>query len=117
MVERTEHLFGVNLMISDYSPALRRTRRRRWQRDPRLVVAGLVTALAGFFVLAGDVYGALNVGQPTIVHVHAGDSLWNLAAAQYPGSDLRERVAQIIADNHLAGGTISPGQVLELPAP
>lgn len=104
-------------MISDYSPALRRTRRRRWQRDPRLIVAGLVTAVAGSFVLAGDVYGALNVGQPITVQVRAGDSLWNLAAAHYPGSDLRDRVAQIMADNHLAGGTINPGQVLELPAP
>lgn len=104
-------------MVSDYSPALRRPRRRRWQRDPRVVAGGVAGAVVACFVLGGNAYGALNVDQPTNVRVHAGDSLWNLAAAQYPGGDLRDRVAQIIAANHLDGGTISPGQVLELPAP
>lgn len=104
-------------MIRDFSPAVRRARHRCWQRNPRLVASGVATAVVGCILLAGNVYGGLNVGRASTVHVRAGDTVWSLAARHYPGDDLRDRVAQIIAANRLADGTITPGQILELPAP
>lgn len=94
---------------------MRRARRRR--RDPRVVVAGLVVAVAGSIFLGGNVYGALTVGQPVQVHVQLGDSLWSIASAHYSGGDLRDRVDQIITLNHLEGSAITPGETLLLPAP
>lgn len=105
------------VMISDYSAAVRRPRRRRWQRDPRVVVAGAVTAVACSVLLGGNVYGALNVAQPGHVQVHAGDSIWGIASRYYQSGDVRDHVDQIIALNHLSGGSITPGEVLLLPAP
>ena len=103
-------------MISDFSPALRTQRRRRWQRDPRVVAAGVITAIAGSVLLGGNVYGALSTAAPAQVHVHAGDSIWSIAAAHYPTGDVRDHVDQIITLNHLEGGAITPGQTLLLPA-
>jgi LysM domain len=104
-------------MIDDYSSALKRPRRRRWQRDPRVVTAGAAVAIAGFMVLGGNVYGALNVGQPLSVKVHAGDSLWTIAASHYQSGDVRDHIDQIMSLNHLAGSAITPGEDLLLPAP
>lgn len=104
-------------MIRDYGSQVRRPRRRRWQRDPRVVVAGLVTAVAGSVLLGGNVYGALNVGQPAHVQVHRGDTLWSIASSNYQSGDVRDHIDQIIALNHLNGGSISPGETLLLPAP
>jgi hypothetical protein len=103
-------------MIADVAQPVRRPRRRRWQRDPRVVASGALVAVSGFVFLGGNVYGALNVGQPLHVQVHAGDSLWSIASSHYQG-DMRDRVDQIIGLNHLAGGSISPGETLLLPAP
>lgn len=104
-------------MISDFAPAIRRSRRRPWQRDPRVVVAGIATAALGFVLLGGNVYGALDVGLPAHVEVHSGDSLWTIAASHYPSGDVRDLVAQIITLNHLSGSSINPGETLLLPAP
>jgi LysM domain len=104
-------------MLNDVGPAVRRPRRRRWQRDPRLIAAGVATAVAGVVFISGDVYGALNVAQPLHVKVHAGDSLWTIASAHYQAGDVRDHVDQIIGLNHLAGSSITPGEDLLLPAP
>ncbi|HEY7926312.1 MAG TPA: LysM peptidoglycan-binding domain-containing protein [Candidatus Dormibacteraeota bacterium] len=104
-------------MIRDYGSQVRRPRRGRWQRDPRVVVAGVVTAVAGSVLLGGNVYGALNVSQPGHVQVHRGDSLWSIASRNYQSGDVRDHIDQIIALNHLNGGSISPGETLLLPAP
>ncbi len=61
-------------MVNDYARPLRRSRRRPWQRNPRVVLAGVVTAGAGLVFLGGNVYGGFNVGQPQHVTVHAGDT-------------------------------------------
>lgn len=104
-------------MINDYARPVRRSRRRPWQRDPRVVLAGVVTAGAGLVVLGGNVYGGFNVGQPQHLTVHAGDTLWSIASADYPDGDVRDHVDQIISLNHLPGGSITPGEDLLLPAP
>ena len=103
-------------MITDFGPAMQRPRRARWQRRPRVVLAGILTAVVGSVVLGGNVYGALSVGQPAQVHVQPGDSLWSIASAHYSSGDPRDHVDQIIALNHLSGSSITPGEVLLLPA-
>lgn len=103
-------------MITDFGPAVRRPRRRRWQRDPRVVAAGMATAVGGFVLLGSNVYGALDVGRPAQVQVHRGDSLWSIAAAHYQSGDVRDHIDQIIALNHLDSSAITPGETLLLPA-
>jgi LysM repeat protein len=56
-----------------------------------------------------------STGVRTVV-VAPGDSLWSIAATDYPGQDIRERVAEIIARNSLGSAPIQPGEVLHLPA-
>lgn len=104
-------------MLYDHATPIRRRRRPVWRRSPRVVGAGLAAAVLGSLVLGGDVYGALGAGQPQHVRVHAGDSLWAIAAAHYPGGDIRERVDEITSLNHLSGVSITPGEDLLLPAP
>ncbi len=104
-------------MLSDCGRPVRRSRRRPWQRNPRVVLAGVITAGAGLVFLGGNVYGGFNVGQPQHLTVHAGDTLWSIAAAHYQAGDVRDHIDQIVALNHLAGGSITPGEDLLLPAP
>jgi LysM repeat protein len=51
----------------------------------------------------------------TVVVVQPGDTLWAIAAAHYPGDDVRVRVDDIEQANGLAGPTIEVGQTLKLP--
>jgi len=46
--------------------------------------------------------------------VRAGDTLWSIAAATYPG-DPRQGVWKLQERNRLTGTTIVPGQRLSLP--
>ena len=46
--------------------------------------------------------------------VQAGDTLWSIAAATYPG-DPREGIWKLERRNRLPGTTITPGQILRLP--
>jgi LysM repeat protein len=104
-------------VITDLSRALRRPRRRRLRRDPRVVVAGVVAAAAGVLLLGSNVYGGFNVAAPAHITVHAGDTLWAIASSHYQSGDVRDHIDQIISLNHLAGGSINPGEDLLLPAP
>lgn len=82
------------------------------------VVGGALLALAGLGVGVGvgllaqpDPYSG-----PTVAHsVVAGDSVWGLAAAVGSERPLEQVVLDIEQLNHI-GGTIQPGQILELPA-
>jgi nucleoid-associated protein YgaU len=53
-------------------------------------------------------------GSAESYRVQAGDTLWSIAASAY-GGDPREGVWKLREANHLAGSTITPGQVLRLP--
>jgi LysM repeat protein len=70
----------------------------------------LVTVLA-WSVLA---HGSEGAGTGEAYRVRPGDTLWSIAAAHYSG-DPRQAVWQLQRENHLAGGTLTPGQVLRLP--
>ncbi|MDQ6879157.1 MAG: LysM peptidoglycan-binding domain-containing protein [Candidatus Dormibacteraeota bacterium] len=50
------------------------------------------------------------------VVVQPGDTLWGIAAARYPGDDVRVRVDEIERLNGLHTPTIVVGEVLRLPA-
>ncbi len=76
----------------------------------RIVIVLLVAALV-WAILARDT----GAGSPARHYrVRAGDTLWSIAAATYPG-DPREGVWELQERNGLTGTTIVPGQRLALP--
>lgn len=75
-----------------------------------LLVTLLVTVLA-WSVLA---HGSEGAGTGEAYRVRPGDTLWSIAAARYRG-DPRQAVWELQRENHVAGGTLTPGQVLRLP--
>ena len=93
-------------------PAARLTRRGR-------VVVVLMTLL--LIVLAGFALGrvssqAAGPAKPVpTVTVHAGETLWDIAARVAPHADRRALVAQIEALNGLSTGRVVAGQQLRLP--
>jgi LysM repeat protein len=77
---------------------------------PRIVVLALAVAvLVGY--LARPSGGA---GPESRYVVRPADTLWSIAARHYAG-DPREAIWKLQQRNHLAGTTLSPGQVLVLP--
>lgn len=50
-----------------------------------------------------------------VVVVQPGDTLWGIAAARYPGDDVRVRVDEIERLNGLPGAQIEVGESLRLP--
>jgi len=50
------------------------------------------------------------------VTVQPGDTLWSIAAARYPGSDVRAKIWDIEQANHLRSPLIEVGQTLEIPS-
>ena len=103
-------------MIQDSLGPRRFSRRPdRLSRPARLALV-VATAAAGLVVVGGVAYA----GSPradTRVVVRAGDTLWGIAAAQYPGSNIEQSISVIEAANHLSGAAIRPGETLTLPAP
>ena len=93
-------------------PAPRLTRRGR-------VVVILLTLL--LLVLAGFALGrvssqAAGPAKPVpTVTVHAGETLWDIAARVAPHADRRALVMQIEALNGLSSGRVVAGQQLRLP--
>jgi LysM repeat protein len=75
-----------------------------------LLLTFLVTVLA-WSVLVHRSEGA-GAGQP--YRVKPGDTLWSIAVRHY-GGDPRHGVWRLQRENGLAGGALSPGQVLRLP--
>ena len=51
----------------------------------------------------------------TTVVVQPGDTLWAIAATQYPGDDVRGRIDEIERLNGLHSPQIDVGEVLQLP--
>ena len=82
--------------------------------------------LGGRAVLAAVLVGVAAIGMTVAAHggasgsyrtvvVEPGDTLWSIAARQYPGDDVRERVQDIEAANGLSGPQIEAGETLRLP--
>lgn len=106
------------MMAYDLAPTRRglRRSRRSLRRDPLIVAAALLCAVLLMILLGQAVYGGTSVGGEG-VQVQAGQSLWSIANAHYPGDDVRARVDQIITANHLPTGQVQAGQSIVLPAP
>ena len=87
----------------------------RW----RLLVRRAVLLAAAFVLtivfMSQVVHGEGAAGQVPVT-VHAGDTLWSIAASRYPGSDTRQRVGQIMRANGLKSPVVYPGEQLEVPA-
>jgi nucleoid-associated protein YgaU len=81
-------------------------RRRGWGRI-------LVLSAALLLATGRLAYGSGPVHSDTVV-VTAGDTLWSIAAAHYPG-DPRPHVEAILAANRLSTPSLTPGQALQLP--
>ena len=87
----------------------------RLSRPARLALV-VATAVTGLVVVGGVAYA----GSPstnTHVVVRAGDTLWGIAAAHYPGASIEQSITEIESANHLSGAALRPGETLTLPAP
>ena len=106
------------MMAYDYAPSRRGLRRSRHslQRDPLIVAAALLCAVLFLVLLAQAAYGGTSVAGQHI-QVQPGQTLWSIVAERYPGDDVRSRVDQIVAANHLQGAAVYAGETLILPAP
>lgn len=76
------------------------------------VIAAAIILGAGFAVVA---QGGSPPRDATVV-VQPGDTLWSIAAARYPGDDVRSRVAEIESLNGLKNPVIVAGETLQLPS-
>jgi hypothetical protein len=71
----------------------------------------LIVMLVGLFGL-GDAPGT---GGTAVVEVHAGDTLWDIAARVAPDSDPRAVVGQIVELNELDENVVQAGRLLLVP--
>jgi nucleoid-associated protein YgaU len=91
----------------------RHPRRRSLPARLALVAA---TVAGGLVVVGGVAYaGAPNPTDRVVVH--AGQTLWGIAQAHYPGTGVEQAVSEIESANHLQSAAIRPGETLTLPAP
>jgi LysM repeat protein len=65
-------------------------------------------------VLAQAVHGQQPVGYQQVT-VRAGDTVWSIASARYPGADPREKVDEIMRINALHSPSVYPGEQLRVP--
>lgn len=104
-------------MIADLARPYRRPL-HRWERERRLaltIATAIAVAMALLIYLGTVAYGGISGGGPETVTVRPGDTLWSIAAAHSGGGDVRDEVDAITAANHLAGGSLRPGQTLVVP--
>jgi hypothetical protein len=106
------------MMAYDLAPARRglRRSRRSLRRDPLVLAAALLCAVLFLLLLGSAAYGGTSIGGQQ-VQVQPGQTLWTIATERYPGDDVRTRVAEIIAANHLPSAQVDAGETLVLPAP
>jgi hypothetical protein len=91
--------------------------RRPPRRQAVRIKAGRVLIVLAILWLAliRVAYGGGRTGTEQIT-VQPGQTLWSIAAARYPDDDPRARVGEIVDLNHLSGGSIYPGEALQVPA-
>jgi LysM repeat protein len=90
-------------------------KRRKFTLMPAIALAalGLMVALP---TLSSNRLYAATAQRYVSVTVKPGDTLWSIAAKHArPSADVQELVDQISDANHLAGGTIQPGEHLRIP--
>jgi LysM repeat protein len=81
----------------------------------RRMVAGFAIVLLAVAIFLSFASPSPGAARPRHYRVHAGDTLWSIAATRYAGSDIRQAVYDIRHANGLSGSTISIGERLVLP--
>jgi LysM repeat protein len=110
-----EHTFGAGTLIHDSLGPNRFSRRPdRLSRPARLALV-VATAAAGLVVVGGVAYAGSPTTNTRIV-VQADQTLWGIAAAHYPGTNIEQAISDIESANHLSGADIRTGETLTLPA-
>lgn len=101
------------LRVVETRPAasLRLTRRGR----AVVLVAGLLLALAGFWLAPGGSSASGDAGTE-VVTVGTGQTLWQIASVRAEGGEVREMVEHIKDLNGLDSGILLAGQDLRVPA-
>ena len=100
------------------APARSSTAPARLTRRGRVVVvlvALMLLVLAGFTLGRVSSQAAGPAKPLPTVTVHAGETLWQIAARVAPHADRRALVMQLEAMNHLRDGRVTAGQQLKLP--
>lgn len=101
-----------------------RTRLRLTARGRRvlaaLAAAPLVAGLAAAIVGGGAALASRDGGAPAsayeLVTVMGGDTLWGIAQEVAPDRDPRDVVSELTRLNGIAGGVLTPGQQIAVPA-
>ncbi len=90
-------------------------RRRRITLLPALAFAGLSAVIAAPMLSQARFYAAPPVRFATVT-VTPGESLWSIADRYTPADgNTQDTVDRILSANHLASGTIVPGEHLRIP--
>ncbi len=101
--------------VIDHQTLRRRRPEPSWRAlGRRLAVGAALLGLLGFG-LAQTVHGSAPGAYETVT-VGSGQTLWEIAGARYPHSDIRAKVGEIEDANGLTGPLIRPGQKLRVPA-
>lgn len=93
----------------------RRRARPRWKIGVRQAVFASTLVVVVALSLARNVHGSAPSGYE-FVTVKPGDTLWAIASRRYPGSDIRDKVGEIEAENQLSQPVLYVGEQLKLPA-
>jgi hypothetical protein len=103
----------------------RASQARLRRRHGRTRVAGLLRFAVFLLLIFVAVWAGVRVANASgdsrafdgrSYEVHAGDTLWSIAAAEYGDAiDLRQAVYDIQRQNGLRGALLQPGQTITLP--
>jgi nucleoid-associated protein YgaU len=105
-----EHMYAAGYSIRPLRSS-RQAPLRHLGRWALVIVAAACVSVGLSKVALGD--------GPTVHHavvIQPGDTLWDIAAARYPGDDVRVRVDEIERLNGLHSPEIEVGDTLQLPA-
>jgi LysM repeat protein len=82
---------------------------------PAIALAALALVVALPTLSSMRLYAATAPRYATVT-VQPGDTLWSIASSHAgPSADVQEIVDRISDANHLAGGTLQPGERLRIP--
>ena len=86
-----------------------------WRVAVRRLLMGAACFLLFAVALARTAHGQQPSGYQQVT-VRAGDTVWSIAEARYPGSDPRPKVDEILRANRLTTPAVYPGEQLRVPA-
>lgn len=86
---------------------------RKFARSITILAVTATAAIAFISGQAADASGSS--GTPTIISVHSGETLWQIAERVSPNTDPRDFIADVVAANRLVSPDVVPGQQLVIP--